>query len=636
MATDITQTISSAPTAPSRQDPDTFSDRSDAFVGYIEDMPDELNTLSGQINTIAGEAEDARDKAEEWADKAEDSEVEAGKYSAKHWSAKAEEQKDLAAQQVLLAESAANASALSANAVVWSSGDSWSAGDVVLDPNADYRAYTAQQAHSQTIQPNTDDGTYWKITVENSIKGGSGGASTVSTSSDITLSSTSNFVQEITTTAYGCYIYLPDATTMATGLCFLIKNAGENQINIKDNSSKYLYSFSSGDYCFVQLLDRTTSDGTWQIFTLSSNETDSVDYFLTTLFESGGTSYISVATLSSTQAIVCFRDGSDSNKGKACLLDIDGTTITPGTAIDFESGATTYISVATLSSTQAVVCFTDQGDSNKGKACLLDIDGGTTITPGTAVDFESGATLYNSVTILSSTQAVVCFTDQGDSSKGKACLLDIDGGTTITPGTAVEFESGATGYVSATTLSNTQAIVCFSDTGDSNKGKACLLDIDGGITITPGTAVDFESGVTTCISVTKLSSTQAVVCFTDQGDSNKGKACLLDIDGGTTITPGTAVEFESRAAINISVTILSSTQAVVCFADSDDSSEGKVCLLDIDGGTTIIPGTAVEFESGNTSYISVTTFSSTQAVVCFADNSDSGKGKCYPLTTNMF
>ena len=51
----ITQIISTAPAAPSRQDPTTFADKSDAFVGYIESMDTELNTWTGQVNTVAGE-----------------------------------------------------------------------------------------------------------------------------------------------------------------------------------------------------------------------------------------------------------------------------------------------------------------------------------------------------------------------------------------------------------------------------------------------------------------------------------------------------------------------------------------------------------------------------------------------------
>ncbi|MCO5164652.1 MAG: hypothetical protein M9939_26540 [Mesorhizobium sp.] len=51
-------------------------------------------------------AEAARDKAQDWAEKAEDVTVEPGSYSAKHWAAKAEDEKDLAATAKTGAENA--------------------------------------------------------------------------------------------------------------------------------------------------------------------------------------------------------------------------------------------------------------------------------------------------------------------------------------------------------------------------------------------------------------------------------------------------------------------------------------------------------------------------------------------------
>ena len=95
--TTISKTMPTAPDAPLRSSPSTFATKGAAWLSYWETVPDDLNEWGEQVNTVASEinthktnAETAEAKAEDWADANEDVEVETGKYSAKHWSAKAE------------------------------------------------------------------------------------------------------------------------------------------------------------------------------------------------------------------------------------------------------------------------------------------------------------------------------------------------------------------------------------------------------------------------------------------------------------------------------------------------------------------------------------------------------------------
>ena len=93
--------------APSTKDPDKFNPRADtlfseqiAFVPDINMSIEELNTVAGEVNVNKIESETARDKAEDWADGDIDTEIETDKYSAKHWSSKAEESKNSLASSV--------------------------------------------------------------------------------------------------------------------------------------------------------------------------------------------------------------------------------------------------------------------------------------------------------------------------------------------------------------------------------------------------------------------------------------------------------------------------------------------------------------------------------------------------------
>ena len=149
------------------------------------------------------------------------------------------------------------------------------------------------------------------------------------------------------------------------------------------------------------------------------------------------------------------------------------------------------------------------------------------ITPGTPAVFESASTNGTSVAMLSATKAIVTYADIGNSIYGTACILDVSG-STITAGTPVVFESATTGNISVAMLSATKAIVTYRDVDNSNYGTACILDVSGS-TITAGTAVVFESAISVDISVAMLTSTKAIVTYTDFGNSSYGTACILTI-----------------------------------------------------------------------------------------------------------
>jgi hypothetical protein len=344
------------------------------------------------------------------------------------------------------------------------------------------------------------------------------------------------------------------------------------------------------------------------------------------VFESAATTHISVAMLTSTKAIVCYRDGGNSNYGTACILTESSGTITAGTPTVFESALAFYISVVALTSTKAIVCYTDNGNSNYGTACILTESSGT-ITAGTPTVFESASAYHNSVAMLTSTKAIVCYQDGGNSSYGTACILTESDGTITAEDPAV-FESAYTEYISAAMLTSTKAIVCYRDDGNSGHGTACILTESDG-TITAGDPAVFESADTTYTSVAMLTSTKAIVCYRDGGNSGYGTACILTESSGT-ITAGTPAVFESADTTYTSVAMLASTKAIVCYRDVGNSNYGTACLLTESSGT-ITAGTPAVFESASTDYISATMLTSTKAIVCYRDGDNSSYGTANTL-----
>lgn len=273
-----------------------------------------------------------------------------------------------------------------------------------------------------------------------------------------------------------------------------------------------------------------SSPSQWQDITATAIEgftlgTESV-------FESADTDSISIAVLSGTKAIVAYVDAGNSSYGTACILDLSTLTITPGSAAVFESATTSEVGVAALSATQSIVCYKDGGNSNYGTSCILDVSG-STITPGTAAVYESAASDYNHPVKLSSTKALVTY---AASSNGRACILDVSG-STITPGTAVTYDGGAITYGYPSVISSTKAVVVYPDPSATSKPTSVVLDVSGS-TITPGTPLQLANlaNVTMTMSCAIDSSTFLAFfrCASSQGYSNVVQ--IVNISGSTLST----------------------------------------------------------------------------------------------------
>ena len=107
-----------------------------------------LAALAAQAaaETAQGGAETARDAAQGWAETPEDTEVEAGKFSAKHYAQKA--------------QAHASAASLASNASEWVSEGAYAYGQNVWSP-LDFLTYRAKLAHSgSTLDPSLDEANF--------------------------------------------------------------------------------------------------------------------------------------------------------------------------------------------------------------------------------------------------------------------------------------------------------------------------------------------------------------------------------------------------------------------------------------------------------------------------------------------
>ena len=184
-----------------------------------------------------------------------------------------------------------------------------------------------------------------------------------------------------------------------------------------------------------------------------------------------------------------------------------------------------------------------------------------------------------------------------------------------TIGTAAVFESADSYDISIAYDVNAQKVVIvYVDSGNSYYGTAVVGTVSG-TSISFGTPVVFETATTSFTSVAYDANAQKVViAYRDYGNSNYGTAIVGTVSG-TSISFGSAVVFESANSTQQSIAYDANAQKVViAYQDQGNSSYGTAIVGTV-SGTSISFGTAVVFESANSDHISAVYDSNAQKIV---------------------
>ena len=369
------------------------------------------------------------------------------------------------------------------------------------------------------------------------------------------------------------------------------------------------------------------TDGTVGIVTLSGSATPSAG--TPAVFNSGATEMYEACTFDSTngKVIIAYRDNDNSNYGTAIVGTVSGSSITFGSEVVFESATTTEISLTYDSTNERVViAYRDVGNSNYGTAIVGTVSG-TSISFGTAVVFES-ANSEGISAIFDSTngKVVIAYKDAGNSEYGTAIVGTVSG-TSISFGSAVVFESAQTENSSATFDStNGKVVIAYTDGGNSDYGTAIVGTVSG-TSISFGTAAVFESATTSYASATYDSTNgKVVIAYRDEGNSNHGTAIVGTVSS-TSISFGSAVTFNSANSSYIGATFDSANGKVVIAYRDDGNSDYGTAIIGTVSGTSISFGSEVVFESAVSTYINITYDSTNEkAVIAYRDAGNSNYG----------
>jgi len=178
-------------------------------------------------------------------------------------------------------------------------------------------------------------------------------------------------------------------------------------------------------------------------------------------------------------------------------------------------------------------------------------------------------------------------------------------------------------------LSPTSFVVVYAEVLDEGDVLLARPGTISGTDVMFGPSKLVESSVPGSMSVSTISSSVFVVCYTDgSNDFAHGRARVGTVSGSD-ITFGAQVAFLTSAgnfqgADSISTARLDSSRFVVCYRNGNSGSEGGESKIGTISGSDAVFSTARAFSAVSSGGISVVSLSTTTFVVCYVESGGEG------------
>lgn len=314
--------------------------------------------------------------------------------------------------------------------------------------------------------------------------------------------------------------------------------ANYNVIAYDSNAQKVVIAYQD---------DNNSGYGTAVVGTVSGT---SISFGTATVFESASSAYEKIIYDASAQKVViAYQDGGNSSKGTAVVGTVSGTSISFGTAVEIQGTGNGYErhGLAYDESAQKVVfAYNDVGNTNQGTGVVGTVSG-TSISFGSEVVFETGATYdINAAYHALAEKVVIVYRDNGNSDKGTAVVGTVSG-TSITFNTPNVYGNTASDNTVVYDASAQKMLIAYRDYGSSNDGKSLTYQID--FSVGNLTAENFIGFAENDCTDNGLATIQLGGSVNDKQTSlTAGQTYFVQTDGtiGTTadspsVTAGTAV-----------------------------------------------------------------------------------------------
>ena len=266
------------------------------------------------------------------------------------------------------------------------------------------------------------------------------------------------------------------------------------------------------------------------------------------------------------------------------------------------------------------------GNLTKDAIIRAAVSEGLTFTQavGTPVDVDTVATTSAKITFDSSNnKVVVVYTDQGNTYQGKAVVGTVDpSNNSISFGTPVTFYSGEVGndFFDVTFDSNSnKVVIVYQNVDESNDGYAVVGTVSG-TSISFGTPVEFSSDAINMVKCTFDSSNNKVVIVYKNNDNSNYGTAIVGTVSGTSISYGSAVVFNSNNTSYPSPTFDTSNNKVV-ITYRNQSTTHATAIVGTVSGTSISFGSATAWHTSSSTYQSITFDSTNNKVIVVANQS---------------
>ena len=197
----------------------------------------------------------------------------------------------------------------------------------------------------------------------------------------------------------------------------------------------------------------------------------------------GNLYYIDNTFVGGGKVVVAYRDTGNSNYGTARVGTVSGTSISFGSESVFESSAIVRIDgVYDSINDKLILAYRDEGDSNKGKAVVGTVSG-TSISFGTPVTYHNDTTAFPGITFDPNFgKVIIAYQDGGNNYYGTAIEGTVSG-TSISFGSELVYETSNVWWNNATYDSlNKKVVIVYADNGNSYYGTSVVYSVSGPVT----------------------------------------------------------------------------------------------------------------------------------------------------------
>ena len=262
----------------------------------------------------------------------------------------------------------------------------------------------------------------------------------------------------------------------------------------------------------------------------------SISFGTAVVFESAAT-YFPSATFDSTnnKVVIAYRDQDNGKYGTAIVGTVSGTSISFGTAVVFRSLGNVQLwersTVFDSTNSKVVIAYNTSGNASQGEAVVGTVSG-TSISFGSMTVFEGSYSIGHVSLAFDSTNGKVIFayTDVGSgNTRYGTAIVGTVSGTSISFGTKVAFNSILTSGPSISyDLSAKKSVISYYNSGTGYGTN--IVGTVSGTSISFGTPVVFNTGATEYISnIYDSTSSKVVTAYRDDGNSNYGTAVVFTV-----------------------------------------------------------------------------------------------------------